>query len=198
MGTWLFPSQAHGSCCHARVCTSLGVGVSPISCGHTPSSGDAGSWSRSLGVSHCCTSSTPLRGHCPLGWWELVPRETPAEAQLSQSMPQPHGRAWPLAWHGGSAPGCLSDLRVAWAGGKGLDRTVVRDPPWCLAPGSPVMMRVWGARCWCRCWPGTCTVALRGPPLPLSLFGNVGLRKKIPATCNPLARDNRGVHPRLA
>lgn len=153
MGTWLFPSQAHGSCCHARLCTSLGVGVSPISCGHTPSSGDAGSWS--LGVSHCCTSSTPPRGHCPLGWWELVPRETPAEAQLSQSMPQPHGRAWPLAWHGGSAPGCLSDLRVAWAGGKGLDRTVVRDPPWCLAPGSPVMMRVWGARCWCRCWPGT-------------------------------------------
>lgn len=91
-------------------CTSVYM----FGCGHTASSGDAGSWS--LGVSHCCTSSAPPCGHCPLGWWELVPRETPAEAQLSRSMPQPHGRAWPSAWHGGSAPGCLSDLRVAREG----------------------------------------------------------------------------------
>lgn len=125
------------------LCTSvycLGVGM-------CPSHGDAGSWP--LGVSCCRVSSAPVCGHCPPGVVELVA----GEAQL---LCLSH-RTWPSACPGGSAPGCLSGLRVAregqeWGWGKGAGQDSGQRSPMVSGPReSRDDVRSRGPQCWCRC-----------------------------------------------
>lgn len=147
-------------------------------------------------LQHPCVATVPWGGG---NWWAERPQQ-----KLSCHSPHPsHGRAWPMACPGGSTPQCLSDLREAregreWAEGKGAGQNSGESTSGVCPRESCGDMSDQDARCCCRCLSARDRHCAPGTLLPLSRFGNVGLRKTIPAARKPLARENCGAHPRLA